>query len=65
MCYIFVNSSNHKNILPVNISVKQIIKHGAIHSDAVFAVSTLSSLKASTIVAQQHALYYWYNYNSS
>ena len=51
MCYIFVDSSNHENILPVNISVQQIIKHRAIHVDAVFVVSTLSGSEASTVVA--------------
>ena len=48
MCYIFANSPSHRNILSVNISVQQIMKHGAIHLDAVFAVSTLLGLEAST-----------------
>ena len=31
-------------------SIQQIIKHGAIHLDAVFAISTLSGLEAVVVV---------------
>ena len=51
MCYIFADSPSHENILPVNFSVQQIIKHGAIHLDAVFVVSTPSGSEGTVVVA--------------
>ena len=53
ICDIYMDRPNGENILPVNISVQQIIKYGALHVDAVtvFVVSTLSGSEASIVVA--------------